>query len=156
MLRATAERYGYLSVTLRCSSPVCDCLDRLPVTVLRRWLDGASQGRAIHVWGTGRRTQDFVAAEDIGQAAVLALQKLKHPELIHVGSGIQTTMLDLARAIATLGSVGIEMTGAPDPNEDDRWDLDLTHASNALGYTPRIVLANRLGELWEQVQCAVH
>jgi UDP-glucose 4-epimerase len=154
-LKAAADEHGYVGVTLRTSSPVCKDFDLLPPTVLRKWLALAGDGFPLGLWGTGNRTQDFVAVEDIGQAVVQTLERVSSSDLVHVGSGRQTSMRELAEAIASAANVPVEVTHATDPNEADRWDLDLTHAREVLGYVPRFTIFDYLGELVEQASCAV-
>ena len=154
-LRQAAAEHGFVGVALRISSPVGRRLDLLPATVLRKWLTQAAEGRPIGLWGRGSRTQDFVAVEDVGQAVVRALERAEASDVFHVGGGRPTSMRELAAAVAALGGVSVETANSADPNEGERWDLDLGHARRVLGYEPRSDVFDHLPVLWEQVACAV-
>ncbi len=154
-LREAASRHGYVGVSLRISSPVSRRFDRLPETVVRKWLTLAAQGRPISLWGQGSRTQDFVAVEDIGRAVVLTLGGVQASDVVHLGGGRQTSMRELAEAIAALGRVEVRTANPVDPNENERWDLDLSHARQVLDYAPRFTVLDYLPVLWEQALCAV-
>lgn len=154
-LRQAAAEHGFIGVTLRISSPVGQNFDLLPATVLRKWLTFAADGRPVGLWGNGSRTQDFVAVEDVGQAVVRALDRANASDVFHIGGGRQTSMRELAEAVATLGGVDVEVVNPTDPGEDERWDLDLGHARRVLAYEPRVSVFDQLPVLWEQVACAV-
>jgi len=64
-------------------------------------------------------------------------------------------MRELAEAIARLGGVEVAVANPVDPNEGERWQLELTHARKTLGYAPRFTVSDHLAALWEQVSCAV-
>jgi UDP-glucose 4-epimerase len=154
-LQQAAAEYGFVGVALRISSPVGRRFDLLPATVVRRWLTLAAEGRPISLWGRGSRTQDFVAVKDVGQAVVRALERAEASDVFHVGSGRQTSMRELAEAVAALGGVDVEVVNPADAGEGERWDLDLRHARRVLGYEPRWDVFDLLPVLWEQVACAV-
>ena len=151
-LRQAAAEHGFVGVALRISSPVGRRFDLLPATVVRKWLTLAAEGKPIGLWGRGSRTQDFVAVEDVGRAVVGALTRA---DVFHVGGGRPTSMRELAAAVAALGGVSVETANSADPNEGERWDLDLGHARRVLGYEPRSDVFDHLPVLWEQVACAV-
>jgi nucleoside-diphosphate-sugar epimerase len=153
-LASAAAAHGLVGVTFRISSPVGLDLNLMPPTVIRRWLESAASGRPLEVWGGGTRTQDFVSVRDIGRAVVGALDQATTSDLFHIGSGNAISMRKLALAIAELSGVRVASRDRPDPNEQERWELDLSHAREVLGYQPQANVLDHLPVLWEQTTCA--
>lgn len=153
-LRAAAVRHSFAGVILRISSPVPASFSLLPRNVLHTWLKRAKAGLPLGLWGTGSRTQNFVAAEDVGQAVVQALRHCRSFDLLHIAAGRQTSMRELADAIGDLAGVPIEVTNPVDPNEDDRWNIDISHARELIGYVPRFQVADYLPALYQGAPCA--
>jgi UDP-glucose 4-epimerase len=154
-LRQAAAEHGFVGIVLRISSPVGRRFALLPATVVRQWLTLAAEEKPIGLWGRGSRTQDFVAVEDIGRAVVAALERARASDVFHIGGGRQTSMRELAAAIAALGGVSVESVNRADPKESERWDLDLGRAWRMLDYEPRLSVFDHLPALWEQARCAV-
>lgn len=106
------------------------------VSLFSQW---AEEGKSIPVYEDGRITRDFVYIEDVATAFVAALQSNSSTaaRTFDVGSGVGTTILELARAIA-------RYHGAPDPHVNGAYrDGDVRFAScnisrtqQELGWTP--------------------
>ena len=70
-------------------------------SVLPTMVKGAIDTAKIHVYGAGKRTQDFVHCDDSAYANVLACQKKAHGAF-NIGSGAPTSMTELAETISTV------------------------------------------------------
>jgi len=66
----------------------------------------ALSGQPIQVDGDGSQSSDFVYVDDVIQGAMLALEKGKSGEVYNIGSGQETSLLEMANLIAgpTCGS----------------------------------------------------
>jgi UDP-glucose 4-epimerase len=68
--------------------------------VLIRWMERLSAGEAPLIFGDGEQTMDFIYIDDIARANVLALQSEIADEVFNVASGTETSLNDLAAALA--------------------------------------------------------
>jgi UDP-glucose 4-epimerase len=75
--------------------------------VFIRWLECAEQGRRPQIHGDGTATMDFIYAEDIARANILAMQSDRTDDVYNVASGTETSLLGLWQAIQ-------RVTGADD------------------------------------------
>lgn len=100
----------------------------------------AREGRSIPLYEDGDITRDFVYIDDVVSAIVAAMTRppADHQRIVDVGSGVRTTIGDLAREIAAFH-------GAPEPHVTGQYrDGDVRHASctvddtvAALDWSPR-------------------
>lgn len=100
----------------------------------------ARQGESIPLYEDGEITRDFVYIDDVASALVAAMAEppAGHMRTVDVGSGVRTTIGDLARVIAAYHS-------APEPHVTGQYrDGDVRHASctvddtvAALDWSPR-------------------
>jgi UDP-glucose 4-epimerase len=113
--------------------------------VLVRWLDRVDAGLAPIVFGDGSETMDLVHVEDVARANILAARS-GAVGVFNVGSGRETSLRDLARAL-------IEAMGADLPDEHaprrtvnpvSRRLADMDHARAALGFEARVGLEEGL------------
>jgi len=136
-LRRHDRKSGFVPIVLRISSPIPSSFEALPPTVVKAWIQAAREHKPLKVFGSGSRSQDFVACSDVAEAVVQSLQSSALSGVYHVGSGIALSMRDLAQTIAGMRNTPIVFEGV-DPNEDDRWELSLEKAREHLGYAPKI------------------
>src|SRR5687768_3539881 len=68
--------------------------------VLIRWMERLEAGEPPLVLGDGRQTMDFIYVEDIARANVLGLASDVSDEVFNVASGTETSLNDLAAALA--------------------------------------------------------
>lgn len=136
LVKRYALAKGVRSVILRISSPVPTRLEELPNTVVKKWLELASHGNSITVYGSGTRSQDFVHVEDIACAVHKSIVTQEATGLYNIASGRPLSMLILAQEIARLKSVPIDFQGV-DPNEADRWLISIDRARSDLGFMPK-------------------
>jgi UDP-glucose 4-epimerase len=76
--------------------------------VLIRWMERISTGQAPLVFGDGEQTMDFIYIDDIARANVLALQSDQTDEVFNVASGTETSLNQLAAALAKV--MGSDLT----------------------------------------------
>ncbi len=109
------------------------------------------------IYGDGRQTRDYVYVGDV-VAALLAV--LAHPQArgeYNVGTGRESSVLDLVAALSPYAQGTFEAQFAPArAGEMPRSCLDVTRAREALGWEPTIDLAEGLRRTvaWAQAQTA--
>jgi UDP-glucose 4-epimerase len=135
-LQRRAREYGFTPIILRVSSPIPATFESLPATVVKAWIQAALRNEPLKVFGSGGRSQDFVACTDVAEAVFQSLQSPAASGVYQIGSGFPLSMRDLAQAIAVFRNTPIVFDGV-DPNENDRWELSLDRARQELGYAPK-------------------
>jgi UDP-glucose 4-epimerase len=76
--------------------------------VLIRWMERISIGQAPLIFGDGEQTMDFIYIDDIARANVLALSSDQSDEVFNVASGAETSLNELAAALANV--MGSDLT----------------------------------------------
>jgi UDP-glucose 4-epimerase len=123
---------------MRLSAPVGPGLRR--GVVLAKFIERARAGQPIQVWGSGRREQDFIAAEDVAAFVALALSKRAHG-IFNVASGEPVTMRALAETVVeAIGRGSVQSSDNADPLDGETARYCIAHAAQALGWQPRIPL----------------
>jgi UDP-glucose 4-epimerase len=67
--------------------------------VLIRWMERIAAGEPPLILGDGTQTMDFVFTEDIARANLLAAAADLTDEVFNIGSGTETSLVELARAL---------------------------------------------------------
>jgi UDP-glucose 4-epimerase len=94
--------------------------------------------------GNGRQTRDFVYVEDVVEANLVAIGK-EVQGVYNVGTGQETTVNDLFRALADLtGSGWKELHGPAKKGEQTRSVVDSTKYRHEWGWDPRVSLQEGL------------
>jgi UDP-glucose 4-epimerase len=109
MLRAYADMFDLRYLALRPFNVYGPRMDVVGVytEVMIRWLDRLSEGKPPIIFGDGSQTMDFVYVADVAQAYVQALASSLTDQVFNVGTGIQTSLLELSQMLC-------ELTGHPD------------------------------------------
>jgi len=104
-------------------------------------------GQQAQIWGDGSKTRDYVYIDDIVHANLLALDlPSDYPDpVFNIGTGIETTLNDLYKKIATLLSKEAKPIYLPDrPGEQMRYALDYSKIKGALKWRPNFSLDDGL------------
>jgi dTDP-L-rhamnose 4-epimerase len=114
----------------------------------------AREGQSIPLYEDGEITRDFVYIDDVVSALVAAIahKPADHVRTVDIGSGVKTTIGDLAREIAAYH-------GAPEPHVTGQYrDGDVRHASctvettlRQLDWQPRWSLRDGVAALQEWI-----
>ncbi len=103
----------------------------------------------VSIWGDGTPLREFLHVEDLASASLMLLAKYDDSVAINVGSGQETSILDLAQSISRV--VGFEGTIKFDktkPNGTPRKLLD-THSLSNLGWNAQIDLRDGLASTYD-------
>jgi UDP-glucose 4-epimerase len=107
-------------------------------------------GGTPHIYGDGRQTRDYVYVGDVARAFLAALAH--DGGVFNIGTGIETSVLELAAAIGTASGIDREAELAPARlGELQRSVLDPSLAARELGWRPELSLAGGLAETWRWV-----
>ena len=132
---------------------LCKCYSRVIRTVVIRFssvfglgdnsrvahyfMRSAIDGKAIQVDGDGSQSSDFIYVDDAVRGAMLAMEKGKSGEVYNIGSGQETSVLELANLTAGLGETKVEVKLSGNPaTRPFRFAADISKARKELGYNP--------------------
>jgi UDP-glucose 4-epimerase len=129
--------YGLSTIALRYANvygPRQDPLGEGGVVAI--FCGAVRDGHAATVYGEGRQTRDFTYVGDVVAANLLAAESAV-TEPLNVGTGVETSVLELAAALP-----GLSYEHAPArPGEVERSCLDPARAAERLGWRPATDLA---------------
>ena len=117
--------------------------------VLVRWMERIDQGLPPIVFGNGLQTMDFVYTEDIARANVLAIESSVVEGFYNVASGVETSLLDLAKALLAAMDSDLDIEFGPERpvNGVVRRLADASAAARDLGFTAEVGLDDGLRRL---------
>lgn len=115
MLRAYHHRYGLDYVGLRYMNVYGPRQDYhgAYIAVIMKMLDAIDRGEAPTILGDGSEAFDFVAVEDCAQANVCAMRATTSDEFYNVGTGIRTSLKELAEKLLNLTGCNKDINYAP-------------------------------------------
>ena len=123
--------------------------------VLIRWMERISTGQPPLIFGDGEQTMDFIYIDDIARANVLALLSQQSDEVFNVASGTETSLNELAAALAKV--MGSDLTPVYGPersvNPVPRRLASTEKAERLLGFKAGVDLEQglrRLVEWWQE------
>jgi GDP-L-fucose synthase len=118
--------------------------------LLRKAHEARAQGvDALVIWGTGQPRREFLHVDDAADAAVHLLKTYSGDEHVNVGTGVDISILDLARLVAEI--VGFEGRIDIDPTKPDGTPRKLLDTSRltGMGWRPRYELKEGLAQAYE-------
>jgi len=106
------------------------------------------EGRAVTVFGDGTQTRDYVYVGDVAEG-FLAAAGAEHTGAINIGTGVETSLLELVEAL------DVEPQFAPArAGEVSRSCLDVSRASELLGWDAAVPLEEGLDRTLSAVRAA--
>jgi UDP-glucose 4-epimerase len=113
-------------------------------SVVAAFVRQAIARRPVTIYGDGRQTRDFVHVDDLvgGIAAALRTDS-ESPNPIQLGSGVETSVLELVEALEAAVGRHVERSHAPMRAGDVRRNVsDISEARARLGYEPAVGVAD--------------
>jgi UDP-glucose 4-epimerase len=153
LLRSFNDMYGLKYVALRPFNVYGPRMDThgAYTEVLIRWMDAIDSGRPPTIFGDGTQTMDFVHVTDVALASVLAALSDVSDAVLNVGTGIETSLNDLARLLLKVmgSSLQPEHAAARKVNPVARRLASVDAAARAIGFRPGVSLEDGLRGLVE-------
>jgi UDP-glucose 4-epimerase len=117
--------------------------------VMIRWIERIQAGQPLLIHGDGTQTMDFVFTEDIARANLLAAASDVTDDVFNIGSGTETSLVQLAEALQrAMGSrVALEFGPPRGVNAVTRRLADVSRARQRLGWQPEVELDEGLRRL---------
>ncbi len=119
--------------------------------VIPNFFASAAAGKALVITGSGQETRDFTFVADTVAATVkAAVAPEAAGQVYNVGSGQETTILELAEKINALvgGGAGVEFAPPRSWDRIPRRLADITRIRQDLGFEPAVGLDEGLARTW--------
>lgn len=116
-------------------------------SVINHFVNRLKNGEAPVIDGEGKQSMDFIHVKDIARAVVLGLTSEKSNVPINVGTGIDTTVADLARILIAAVGADVEPQFNPRPVLVSRRAADTTRAKDVLGFEAEIDVVSGMTRL---------
>lgn len=118
--------------------------------VISIFIDQALSNEPITVHGDGSQTRDFVHVADVVRANLMAAMTDRTGESYNVGTGTETSVLDLANRVRDLAGSNSDIVHEDTRDSDiDRSRADTRRAAGELGFTATVPLDSGLHDLIE-------
>ncbi|ANY82186.1 NAD-dependent epimerase (plasmid) [Microvirga ossetica] len=154
LLRSFNDMYGLDYVALRYFNvfgPRMDIHGRY-TEVMIRWMERLNGGLPPIIFGDGLQTMDLIHVKDVARANVLAATSDATDIALNVGTGSETSLLDLSRLLAkAMKHEGLEPIHEPERavNPVPRRLCDPSAARQIIGFAPKFALEDGMFELVE-------
>lgn len=122
------------------------------VSVITKFAKRLSKGLAPVIHGTGMQKRDFVSINDVVNAMLLSVKAMEDrndrpessaPSIFNIGTGVATTIKDLAEQMIKLSGLELQPTYAQGNDDADinASCADITKAKNFLNFSPNTNLS---------------
>ncbi len=151
LLRSFNDMYGLQYVMLRYFNVYGPRMDIHGVytEVLIRWMERMAAGQAPIIMGDGNQTMDFVFSTDIARANLAAAVSEASDVVLNVGTGVPTSLNDLARALSKVMDSDLEPEYQParKVNAVEHRAADVSRAKDLIGFEADVPLEEGLRRL---------
>ncbi len=121
-------------------------------TVENIFLKRLLAGQAPVIKGNPAEGRDFIHIDDVCQAFCLALEQPTVGEVINIGGGVLTTLLELAQHLIHLTHSSLEPVVEASDKAPVQFQADITRAKHLLGFQPQISVEAGLAHLLKEVK----
>ena len=116
--------------------------------VIKLFLQRIQQKKSPKINGDGLQTRDFVHIDDVVKANVLAMDSDINHRFLNVGSGLPTSVLDLANLIIEVSGLPLEPIHGPELSGDVRaTKADIKLIRKLLNWEPKMKLDDWLTKI---------
>ena len=104
--------------------------------MIRKFVEAKQSGTdTVVLWGDGTASREFLYAEDAAEGIVRATEAYDSPEPVNLGTGVETSIRQLAEMIAGIvGFGGGILWDSNRPNGQPRRCLDVSRAEREFGF----------------------
>jgi len=151
LLRTFYDTYGLDYVALRYYNVYGPRMGTIgaDVHIMIRWMERIAEGRPPNIHGDGKETLDFVHVDDVARANVIAARSTITDEAFNIGSGVETSLDDLAKLLLRVMGSPLRPEYLPERKRRNvrRRLAETTKARELLGFEAVIPLEEGLREL---------
>jgi GDP-L-fucose synthase len=122
----------------------------IPAMIRKFHEAAAAEQPEVVMWGSGRPSREFLYVDDAVRALALSAELLETSAPVNIGTGIETTIRDLAEAIARLSAYeGAIVWDASQPDGQPSRQLDTSRARALIGFDAEVDLEEGLRQTIE-------
>jgi GDP-L-fucose synthase len=118
--------------------------------LIRRFDEAARSGApVVEVWGSGAPRREFIYVDDLADACVFAMERYDGPDAINLGTGVDTSIAELAQEVARVAGFRGEIRF--DRSRPDGMPFKALDSSvlRSLGWRPKWTLTRGLEEAYQ-------
>jgi GDP-L-fucose synthase len=109
--------------------------------LIKKAFKAKEEGTDLEIWGTGKATREFIYADDCSEAIVRAMESYNEPEPINIGTGIESSILEIADFIKSyVGVKGKLRFNSSFPDGAAGRVFDVSRMVNELNFKPKTLL----------------
>ena len=114
-------------------------------SVVAAFCKRASAGEPIVIYGDGSQTRDFIYVDDLCSGITTAMESGAKGTVAHLGSGVETTVLDVAHEVARRFGSDVAVEHRPERVGDVlHSNADISYARERFGFAPKVALSEGL------------
>ena len=118
--------------------------------MIAKFIERAKRGLSPIIYGDGKQTRDFIHAEDVARAIELVLEKGESGEVYNIGTGRETSIIELAEIIMDIAGINSKpIFNKPRKGDIRRSCADISKAKK-LGFKPKTDLRSDLEEIFKE------
>jgi GDP-L-fucose synthase len=124
--------------------------------LIRKMTDSPAE---VVLWGDGSPTREFLFVDDCVEGFILAAEQYDGPEPVNLGTGVETSIRELAEMIADVTGFEGEITWDTSmPNGQPRRSLDPSRAEELFGFRAKVSLREGIEQTvaWYQKHAPTH
>jgi GDP-L-fucose synthase len=124
--------------------------------LIRKMTDSPAE---VVLWGDGSPTREFLFVDDCVEGFVLAAEQYDGPEPVNLGTGVETSIRELAETIADVTGFEGEITWDTSmPNGQPRRSLDPSRAEELFGFRAKVSLREGIERTvaWYETHAPTH
>lgn len=123
------------------------------VGVITIFINRLLKGEPPIIFGAGNQVRDFICVDDIVQANILSMEKKIHAEILNVGTGIGTTVNEIANLLTRKINPAIKPGHAsPRPGEPADSVASGVKAKRLIGFKARFSLEDKIDEVIDWIK----
>lgn len=114
--------------------------------MVRRYVEAGESGEdEVVLWGTGKPSREFLYVDDAARGLLLAAERYDSSDPVNIGTGIETSIRDLAEQTAQLaGFTGRTVWDSSRPDGQPQRYLDVSRARSRFGFEAAVPLREGL------------
>jgi GDP-L-fucose synthase len=120
--------------------------------MIRKFHEGRVKAAPVLLWGSGSAMREFLNVDDLADASVFLMNSYDSSEIINVGSGVESTIMELSEQIRTIvGFEGEVKWDSSKPDGTPRKILDCSRLSS-LGWKAKISMEEGIRRTYQWYQ----
>ena len=116
--------------------------------IIQIFYDKICRGEDLVIYGDGSQTRDFIHVDDIVQANYSAMTSTADHNIINIGSGISTSILETANMMLKISEQNLKIKHVAAVEGDlNSSQADISHARHILSWSPTITLERGITDI---------